>query len=202
MYLIRMFIGIIVCRICFLLIKRFSASNKRRMYIICVVSVVGLLVVSMLFPPENLLWPFDSPKAAYRYMHPEKNDVKFVISGKNCDLVVSGDEVTDEFQVIPRSGNGWGVEPGLGLKRIKHKAFKGTSVSVYRYNETSDYFVVAYNIDSSSDQVSDSASSEFISVKRPNATDDGSFFVHYANVQDLGENYCVTLGGETIAVFE
>ena len=200
--IIRLLIGCAICGGCFAWIQKSSTPNKRRKCIICVVATVALLATSSIFPPENVLWPFDSPTAAYQYIHPGKDDIKLIVNGKTCDLVIGGNEITDEFQVIPKSSDGWGVDMGMGLKRIKHISTKSSSVSVYQYKDTSDYFVVAYNIDSSSALVSDSVSSEFVSFARPNTTNDGVFYVHYANVQGIQQGYTITLNGESVTVFE
>ena len=182
------------------LIKRYKITSRK---IICVVltSVSIVLIVALaFFPFENIFITFGSPKEAYEYYSGGKSNVVLVVEGKNCDFVVDQKHDSDTYLIIPKTTAGWKIGVGLDTKKVVQKLSEGIVINVYRYKNTSDFFITVLDTNGGKSVVTDDYETQFHSLERENNALGKTFVTYYAYVSNLDPQYIVTVNGNDIVL--
>ena len=138
--IVRILIGVFFFGCAVLIIIRTKTGFKRRKIIIF--SILALVVATVLnfVPFENLFVTFGSPESAYRYVHSTPHEIKMVVNGETCDLVI-GEKDADQYLIIPRSEDGWKIGLGIHTRLVEHKIQEDAIVFTHQYKHEQIYFV-------------------------------------------------------------
>lgn len=193
--LIRLVFGCAILCCLILIIKKSKTMHKRKQYIFSALVVVFLVTMLSFMPFENLFITFNSPEAAFKYVSSEK--VKFVIQGKNSDLVIGEKDVANfTYLIVPKNDNGWKVGRGLDTKLRMKKVHNGIMIYVYQYKNTGDYYVTISDMSGEKLQIEDSHDSQFLSniISK-------TYVTYYAAVFQIDSQYWIKINDEKVALF-
>ena len=200
--LIRIIIGLIifVCIVSIVKTKKIKLKHKRKISIISFVFTIIIVILLNFIPFENIFVTFHSHEAVYKYFN-FVSDIKLVVQGQNCDLVVGGEDRSYVYQIVPKTTDGWKVGTGFNSKNIAQKLVNGIVVDIYQYKNTSDYFVRLYDSHGGTSEVSDSCNSKFFSLESYHETIDETFVFYYAYVFNISRDYKIKVNGEELILF-
>ena len=196
--IVRLIFCIIALVVCFFLIKKSRVLRKRRWYIICIIIAVMLTILSVLIPIENIFVTFSSPESAYGYVN--KGEVKLVVNGKKSDFVIGENGDTDIYAIIPKSDDGWKLGMGADTKRIIKKISDGIIIYVYQYRNSDDYYITVLDTNGGESKITDNQNSEFYHLDKINNTLNKTFYTYFAYVENLNNQYIITVNGNSISV--
>ena len=126
--------------------------------------------------------------------------VNLTVSGEQTDLVVAQKGNANSLLIIPKSEDGWKIGIGVYTKSAFYTASNGATVRVYRYKNSSDYYVEVLDSAGDKAEVTDNCNSEFHSVERFNTALDKNCYTYYAYVSNLDDTYTVLVDGAAITV--
>lgn len=196
--IIRLILGgvFLVCSI--IAVKKSKAIRKRVLYIVLaglsVLSVVGLTFL----PIENLFLNFDSPTAVYKYLYLGKSNIELVVEGDSCDFVVGHNDESDTYLIVLKAENGWKIGIGSNIKKPIQKLSDGVVVYIYRYKDTSDYFITVLDTKGGESTISDEYNTEFLSLEKDNEFLEKTFVTYYAHIRDISPQYTLTVNGNEL----
>lgn len=199
--LIRVALGFLVFFCLFFVIRRGKAEKKTRRYLFSAVVSLLLTLLSFLFPFENAFVTFASPSDAYRYMNSSDREVRLVVNGKECDLVVGQKGDADVYHIFPKTAEGSKLATGFDTQTDTVKIVKGAQICVYRYKDTDDYFVTVLDTEGGAADISDVQGSVFLPLERENAVLDKTFVTYYASVTRPSSDYWLCINGEIVFLF-
>lgn len=198
--IIRLIIGCVFLVCSTVIVKKSKAIRKKIAYIIFACLSVAVTVVLTFLPFENLFITFGSPKAAYEYVNPGKSNIELVVEGDDCDFIIDRKNDSDTYSIIPKTSDGWKIGIGSNTERTAQKISDGIVLYVYRYKNTSDYFITVFDTNGGESTVSDEYNTEFFSLERYNDSLGKNFVTYYAHVADIEPQYNVTVNGHEISV--
>lgn len=196
--MIRIIVCFGVCIAAALCIQKPGISQKRRRIALALAAGVVLTTLSALFPVENAFITFSSAESSYHYTNVGK--VNLTVSGEQTDLVVAQKGNANSLLIIPKSEDGWKIGIGVYTKSAFYTASNGATVRVYRYKNSSDYYVEVLDSAGDKAEVTDNCNSEFHSVERFNTALDKNCYTYYAYVSNLDDTYTVLVDGAAITV--
>jgi hypothetical protein len=181
--------------------RKFTNTRSSIIYVYSIALSVMLVTVLAFFPFENLYTTFESPMEAYSYFHFGKADIKHVVNGTNCDLVIGDKDGANRYLIIPKTEDGWKVGIGIDTKRIIQKLCNGIVIYVYQYEKTNDYFITVLDTNGGSVDITDRCNSEFYPLKKSNQTIGKEFVTYYAHISDFDGEYWISINGTKIEEF-
>lgn len=197
---IRLTFWITAFAISVLLIRKSQLIHKHRWSTVALVAALILTTISTLIPIENGFVTFPSPEAAYNYNH--SGSVKLTVAGENADFVVGTERDKYVYCIVPKTSGGWKLGMGLDTKRVAQTISDGITVDVYQYRNTTDYFVAILDMNGGFSKLADSYNSEFKYLESPNSALNKTFYIYYAYVNALDDQYVLTVNGKTIRIWE
>jgi len=181
-------------------IKKSKVIHKHIMYIVFA-SLSVLLIAALLFLPfENLFVTFNSPKAAYKYFNLGKSNIELIVEGDDCDFIIDCKDDSETYLIIPKTEDGWKIGIGSNTKRIAQKLSNGVVLYVYKYKNTSDYFITILDTNGGESTVSDEYNTKFFSLERYNDSLGKSFVTYYAHITNFNPRYSVTVNDNKIVL--
>lgn len=167
----------------------------------CVSSVVmvSLSVLSL----DSALLKFDTPEEAFHYLRPNK--IMGTAQGKeSCYITYKKNSNTWSNCVIPWTDGQYGVPAITDSGKIVHvQVIPGGTLTVLRFNNTNDYYIYGTLVLSKekSLHLEDNIGSniQFQRDTTPDVTDYYGY-MYWAYVEDFGDNYEITVNGETTAI--
>ncbi len=197
--ILRIFIGIILGAVAFLLIFKFAKTQiRKRLSIITALAVVVLITVLAFVPFENLVYSFKSAEDVYEYYYNSQEKPNLIIEGNQTDLVVGQENDTSTLLIVPKTDSGWKIGIGSNTKRIVQKIHDGIAIYVYQYKNTNDYYVTVLDTNGGELNVTDAYNTEFYHLKNNNDFLGKSFVTYYAYVSDFNSQYGVMVNGDKI----
>jgi hypothetical protein len=194
---IRIIFWSIVLIICFLIIKKSAVIKKSRWYSISFIVAFLLYSLSCWVPVENAFITFSSPESAFRYTN--SGDVMLVVEGEESAWVL-GDEFSD---IIPKSGSRWKFSIAGDLNTIiSDISLNGIDFSVDHYMDSDDYYITVTNPNGGVIDVTDNRNSKFFHIEKYNNMLDITYYIYYAYVHDLDDEYTLIVNGEVITVLD
>ena len=191
--LFRVVITIFTCAISLLLFKK-ALNLRNNIKIILIVALNISVLISLYFLPfENLMIDFDTPQSAYSYMNGFNSNVVLEVDGKESVFVVENEEGIYKYSIISKSENGYKLSTSVNTKKILQDKKNDLTISVYRYKNTDDYYVVIFNTGGSKINVFDNKGSIFVMLEETNKVLDQTFTTYYAYVQNFDQSYDVFL---------
>lgn len=168
--------------------------RKKRQMRCALFVAIALGVILYVVPIENIFVTFSSPESAYHYTRSEP--VKIVVTGSTTDLVVAGGTDNNTFLILPKAQAGWKISLGYNDRWVLNTFCGETSVSVLRYKNTNEYYIMLKEKSGASLRIYDSLGSEFIPCQeydRIFQQEVYSYFVHIG-ITDLP--YIIWIDGE------
>ena len=198
--LIRLCIGCIVFGCIKLKFKELIKTRRHKIYILVIAAIFS--IIFMFIPFENLFITFSSPEKVFNYCYTKKTKAKLVVEGKDSDLVIGQDDDTHIYLIVPKVANGWKISNAINMKHISHTygMYNSTSVEVYQYKNTNDYFVSILDMNGGYSQITDSFNSKFSSLVQPIDVLEKTYVTYYTNIQDFTDEYWINVNGEKIIV--
>lgn len=196
---IRIILFIIIFITLFILLKK-KIDKRKYTKIILLVGCIIACNLFFLFPIENIFISFDSPEAVFKYF--SHGQIKDVSEGINsCMIVYSTGTNEYSYILIPKSDDGYKIPNALTTKKISKSFQKTGSFELCRVNKTDDYYVFGVFISESEDfKMFDSENTQFktrvfndLDYNITNKT-----YIAYAFVDDIKEDYYVSLNGEKV----
>lgn len=195
--IIRLIIGGAILAVLLVLISKFAVRRKILLRVFAFLFSVALVTALNFLPFENLFYTFDSAEASYEYTYFGKSNVKVVVEGDKCDLVV--DRVkrnSNTHLIVPKTEKGWKIGRGIDSRTVSYYFSDSVSVDVYRYKNTNDYFICAHGADDKALDISDNRNSEIHSLT--SWDDDSNYERYYWHVSDLDSTYKLVINGTDI----
>lgn len=199
---VRIVIGCATFGGLFLWIKASGNANERKKYILAATIALALTTISAFLPFENLFMTFDTPESVYHYVNSPALDVKLVVEGQNCDLVIGDNGGTDVYLIVPKTTDGWKLGLGADTKRIMQKIVDGVVVYIYQYKDTEDYFVAVLDGNDREPIIEDARNSTFFTLEHENNASNTMLDTYIASVPNLDQQYWVRVNGREIPVFD
>ena len=191
----RIIIGFAFLIFSAIIIKKSASGHKRKLYMIFAFVSLLLTVVLMFLPFENLFITFDSPQSAYNYCNAGKSDIRLVVKGNNCDMIVDSKNNSENYLIIPKTDNGWKIGLGSDTKRIVQQIDSGITVYVYQYKNTDDYFISILDTNGGTSNVYDEYNTDFYTLEKSNSYLQKTFVVYYGHIPHFDSKYTVTVNG-------
>lgn len=197
---IRLIFGGIVFAVCILLIRKSRAIYKRRLYLGSFAIAVALTTLLALVPIENAFVTFSSPEAAFEYVNTGK--AKLAVEGDKTAFVIGEKGDADIYSIIPKSNDGWKLGMGFDTKKVNQKISNGITIYVYRYQKSDDYYITVLNTNGGDFEVTDNHNSRFCYLDEMNPTLHKTFYTYYAYIQNMDDQYRLTVNGKEILLTE
>ncbi len=199
---IRIIIGCVLFALMVIAIRKSKAVNTRLLYCAAVCVSAALIHAMMFIPVENSFMSFDSPEAALRYYNPAKRDIELIVSGEECDFIVSSKGDASELMTLPKTADGWKIGIGSNMKTAAHHFAEGISISVYQHRGSDDYFVRVFNSAGGESDLSDSCGTSFSCIKKANPVLGKEYVTYYGRIDNFSSEYNVTVDGKVIFLSE
>ncbi len=192
MYVLTRVIIFAILAVPLLLVKKTVQKNRQ----IILVSAVILSVLSTV-PLENVFFSFESPEAVFRYCNLGTADIKTVIRGKDCAMIVSDRKGSQVISAAQKTEKGW--EIGIGAKLHSKTVMPGDDilVSLYTYKGTNDTFIIVTVYNKNLLSISDSYGSIFTEFEMDEKNTRCSY---YAYVPERMSYYELFIDGYTYEV--
>lgn len=197
--IIRLIIGCVFLVCSIIAIKKSKAIRKRILYAVFTGISVGLSVLLMFLPFENLFLTFNSPEAAYEYYSFRQSNIE-IVEGNDCDFIIDRRNDGEEYLIIPKTEDGWKIGIGSDTGIAVQKFSEGISIYVYQYQSTCDYFITILDTNGGESTVVDEYNTEFVSFERNNDSLGKKFVTYYAHIRNLDSEYSVTVNGNEIVL--
>lgn len=188
--LIRIIICTILFVIVFFVLEKHHTFNKHGRIAILLVFFIIFQTLLAFIPFENAFLTFSSIESAYSYNN--KGEAKFVVEGKETDFVIGGKENNYVISIIPKSNNGWKIGLGVYTKKLCHKVYNKTSVDLYQYKDSDEYYIVVTTSKNNA-EIKDNRNTRFYYYSE----EDDMFGRSYcAYINDFNNQYTLTINGE------
>lgn len=197
-YIIRMIFFCAVLAVLIFTVRRSHIKNKQLGNIISFAVSAVLTTVFALIPVENAFVSFSSSENAYKYNH--SADVKLTVNGGQSDFVTGEKNGANVYAIIPKSDGAFKIGMGTDIQRVSQISCKSSSVTIYKYKDTDDFYIAVAGADSGELNVSDNRGSEFKVLKEYHSSLNEPFYTYFAYVNSLDDGYVLTVDGEPIKV--
>lgn len=193
MYAILRWIIFSVLLLLFIFILKKNNKLKKKTLIISVIVTIILAEISMYIPIENQFMYFHSADSAYKYINVYSS--KYIIDGKNSDLVVGNNIDSDELLIIPKNENGWQVGLSKDIEiAVAVSDTCGLGISIYK--PTNECYIFVHNADNEKMKIKDNHNFEFKFINN-NITNSVGSYEYAAFVGEIDNNYRLTVNGNT-----
>lgn len=173
-----------------------NINNKKMISYVCSIFFTVLFLLLVFVPIEDFLWQFKTIEEAYEYRNPNA-EITLVIEGRESAFV-SGDENGKEtVMFVPKSNGVWKIGTGLETKRIAKSLHENVVVEIYQYKDSSDFYVMVYDMLGKEIDIIDSSNSKYISMKKEK--NNGTVITkYYAYISNYDKNYWISVDDEQI----
>lgn len=194
--MIRLGIGFIIAIVLFVLIKYSKTIDKRKCCIAAFIAVSITVSLLYLIPFENAFITFSSPEKAFHYTN--SWDIDNIVSGTETSFVIASKDNVNTYKIVPKTQKGWKISSALATKDMFRYFYNGISIHIYRYKNSSDYYIALFDTDGGQINITDNRGSDFISVIRNQSADIEPVYHYYACINNIDSEYVITLNGEDI----
>lgn len=196
--LLRLLIVAFILSLSIGIIHRSKITKKRKHIITAVVLSVILVTVSAMIPFENAFISFSSAEESYRYVNKNVDDIKLVVNGENSAFVIGDDDGSNIILIVPKTSDGWKIGMGIDTKRVIEKFVDTVVIYIYQFKDTTDYYVQVMDVNGSRLNITDSKSSDFLSIEKQSPIT--TIYQYYAFIRELDSDYTISINGKTIAL--
>lgn len=156
------------------------------------------ITVSLLYliPFENAFITFSTPEKAFHYTN--SWDIDNIVSGTETSFVIASKNNVNTYKIVPKTQKGWKISSALATKDMFQYFCNGISIHIYRYKNSSDYYIAVFDTDGGQINITDNRGSNFISVIQNQSADIEPVYHYYACINNMDSEYVITLNGEDI----
>ena len=199
-YVLRIALALIAAAVAYGISKALlHAKKNRRLWISGLVGVI-VLILSSLYPFENLFYHFQSPEQAFHYA--STGTVQKVIDGEDsCMVIYAKDQSNYSQYFVLKSAQGYQLPPPSDCKQVANTFGPDGIFNVWQVTGTQDYYVDGVvhlkeqeniiNVLDSSGQILDT---EIYIL-------DGTEYIYFY-LPDAPENYHLDVNGQTLSITE
>lgn len=156
----------------------------------------SIIFLSTLGPIENAFITFPTVESAYYYSNEGK--VKYIIEGKETDLVIAQKDNSNILAIIPKTNDGWKTATGLNIRRVALNNSKSATICVYQYNHSDDYYIVVYGSKEGELDVTDNRNSQFDCLEGNNKHN-RLYYKYCSYIHCFDENYVIIVDGQPVS---
>lgn len=196
--LVMVLTALILRSITFKLARKNKLSKWYKLFNIAAIIIVPFgFSAAISWPIENLFVSFDSPEAAYRYLRDDS--IIQVVDGKDTTLVVA-----EGSQIIPKADETDGNAERWKLPVPNATTFRYKDVEhnflvfLYRYKDTSEYYLRIQTTTTEPVHVSDLLASEFSFTEKMIPLTDQKSVECFAYIPDPPKDYWVKVNDQII----
>lgn len=182
----------IVFKIC-----KLKVTHKRRWYVLACILLVVFVIILALTPIENIFITFPSAEAAFEYSNNMRNSTPLVVEGQDSAFVIAKKTDVQDVYSFVRKGNMDGNCVGYLMQKLCSERLITGSWCVYRYKNTTDYYISVSNINGDKSIVQDNYNSKFYVF-----SDEDSYTYYYAYVSNLCQDYILTVNNKEISIMK
>ena len=180
----------------FVLIKYTKTIDKRKCCIAAFIAVSITVSLLYLIPFENAFITFSTPEKAFHYTN--SWDIDNIVSGTETSFVIASKNNVNTYKIVPKTQKGWKISSALATKDMFQYFYNGISIHIYRYKNSSDYYIALFDTDGGQINITDNRGSNFISVIQNQSADIEPVYHYYACINNMDSEYVITLNGEDI----
>lgn len=195
--LVRWFFAIVIFGVCYIFIKKSNIVNKRKWVTVSAVLAVLLSFLSTFGPIENAFITFPTIESAYNYYYSKDSYIKYIIEGKESDLVIGqkNNDTSNILTIIPKTNDGWKIGTGRDTKRVASNNSGSTTIYVYQYNSSDDYYILVHSLRGDELDVKDNRNSHFDYFEGKKGVNQ----TYCTYIHCFDENYEITVDGQPIS---
>ncbi len=194
--IIRCIFALIIAALCLLFIKK----SKKERITLAIIAALAAAMVSSFIPIENTFVTFSSPEDACKYVYFNSNKIALTVDGNESSLMVLRSGNTYNYIIVPKSGDGWKLDSGMATGLNSKTRFVDVirpsdeyTIEILGYAGTTEYYIEVTGHYSGISSISDSLGSDFYHL----VSNSGAYHTYYAYINGYGEDYELTLNGET-----
>lgn len=176
--------------------KMSNAIDKRKCCIAAFIAVSITVSLLYLIPFENAFITFSTPEKAFHYTN--SWDIDTIVSGTETSFVIASKNNVNTYKIVPKTQKGWKISSALATKDMFQYFYNGISIHIYRYKNSSDYYIALFDTDGGQINITDNRGSNFISVIQNQSADIEPVYHYYACINNMDSEYVITLNGEDI----
>lgn len=169
---------------------------KRKCCIAAFIAVSITVSLLYLIPFENAFITFSTPEKAFHYTN--SWDIDNIVSGTETSFVIASKNNVNTYKIVPKTQKGWKISSALATKDMFQYFCNGISIHIYRYKNSSDYYIALFDTDGGQINITDNRGSNFISVIQNQSADIEPVYHYYACINNMDSEYVITLNGEDI----
>lgn len=175
---------------------------KRRTAVLMVIVCTGMVVISGIFPTENLFIKFRSPYDVFHYVM--SGDVKGLLNGKNsCAVIYSDGKYDGGNLIIPKVEDGYQIPNYFMSKRVSHRFDRNGTFDIYQVSETEDYYLFGTVLSTETDiRITDVAGRPAGCIITEMGNDNVKNIYLYMYTDDLSDFEFLIINGEKVPVFK
>jgi hypothetical protein len=193
--LIRILLGGIPCIISWIFINKRKKENKK-LKILCLVLCLALTFVMYFVPFENLFVTFESANSAYSYCNWGNKELSFILTGTDCDFLVSDNGKALEYLILPKTEQGWKIGRAVQTKEIFEKLEEDAFISVFKHKSSEDCFVAVTNLKDIPLNIFDNLDTEFF----PYQSKSWGTVIYYGYLKGIPSGYSLNINGKVVEV--
>ena len=125
-------------------------------------------------------------------------DIDNIVSGTETSFVIASKNNVNTYKIVPKTQKGWKISSALATKDMFQYFYNGISIHIYRYKNSSDYYIALFDTDGGQINITDNRGSNFISVIQNQSADIEPVYHYYACINNMDSEYVITLNGEDI----
>ena len=203
-FIIRTIIFIIILIISLVICKRKKKKIKRNTVIIFVIIWGVILSLSYFLPVENLFYTFKTPEKVFEYI--SEGEIFGIVHSKDSSLGLTYiDNSTTSYIIAMKSENGWKIGNNLFLKHALRSDCDGTSITVYNYQNSNDYYIILYQslVEANKNllSITDNVNTEFNNFSKNIENADMKDIIYYGYTNKFTDSYRITIDGKTYSFF-
>lgn len=180
--------------------KKHKKVLKTRGIIVSFLVAAVCCSLSSLLPVENLFITFSSPQTVFNYS--VMGDINTVVEGEKSALILYTNEGARSRSIIPKSKTGWKIKIYSTNEETFSKTWLDSDEKIYRMSvywckHTNDYYIIISKL-FTDDPVNIVDNRNSLFQKSKSSID--SSITYYAYVNDIDQNYKLTVDGKSIHI--
>lgn len=195
---IRVLIGLILCIITIIWMKKYKLIKKKVIVIVTVLIFMIVTTLSYFAPVENLFVSFSSPQEVFQYS--TIGTILDVVEGNDSAMIMyKNSAISQTF--IPRNEKGWKIGTSISQEQVVSTLVSPYYICIYHVKNTNDFYVIVDEAYAEKKrQVEDNKNSYFQCIE--NKTLNSYHYKYYSYVENIDSSYRIRINGEDIAIIK
>ncbi len=121
------------------IIRKLSIKNKRVLYIVSVCFSIVTVLLTIMYPIENLLFSFPSVQSAFEYMY--VGEIEKTVEGEESVMVTYKSDGSISTVYFPKTDNSYKLGEFLQFSKVYQKRIDIANITITQIKGTQDYYV-------------------------------------------------------------